>query len=100
MHAVIFAASWLGGKDAGLFRASVKFLNWFGWFRLVEKSLPVIDPRLGQMKNAVTKFEITIISSAFLAVWEAGVPAGVPLIIGIIATILLGERALAKMLLR
>lgn len=100
MHGVVFAASWLGGKDAGLFRASVKFLNWFGWFRLIEKSLPVIDPRLGQMKNTVTKFEITMILSASLAVWEAGVPAGVPLISSIIATMMLGERALAKMLLR
>lgn len=100
MHAVIFALSWYGGKDAGLFRASVKFLNWFGWFRLVEKSLPLLDPRLGQMKNFATKFEITMILSASLAVWEAGVPAGLPIIMGIIGAFVLGERALARILLR
>jgi len=100
MHAVVFAASWFGGKDAGLFRASVKFLNWFGWFRLVEKSLPIFEPRLGQMKNASTRFELTMVLSASLAAWEAGVPAGVPVVVGIHAAFLFGERALAKMLLR
>lgn len=100
MHTIIFAASWYGGKDAGLFRTSVKFLNWFGWFRLVDRSLPVFDPRLGQMKNIATKFELTMVLSTSLAVWEAGVPAGVPATMAIIATFLLGERALAKMLLR
>ncbi|KAG6360480.1 hypothetical protein INS49_011542 [Diaporthe citri] len=99
MHAVVFAASWFGGRDAGLFRASVKFLNWFAWFRLTEKALPVMDPRLGQMKNFATKFELTMVMSASLAVWEAGVPAGVPVIVGMVAATLLGERVLAKMLL-
>ena len=100
MHAVIFALSWYGGRDAELFRTSVKFLNWFAWFRLVEKSLPVLDPRLGQMKNFSTKFELTMVLSASLAVWEAGVPAGVPVIVMIHAIFLLGERVLAKMMLR
>lgn len=100
LHAIVFAASWYGGKDAGLFRASVKFLNWFGWFRLVEKSLPLFDPRLGQMKNTATRFELTMVLSASLAVWEAGVPAGLPVIVGMLATFVFGERALAKMLLR
>lgn len=99
LHAVIFAASWYGGKDAGLFRTSVKFLNWFGWFRLVDKSLPLFDPRLGQTRNLATKFELTMVLSTSLAVWEAGVPAGVPVITVTIATLLLGERALARMLL-
>lgn len=100
MHAVVFAASWFGGKDATLFRTSVKFLNWFAWFRLTEKSLPVIDPRLGQMKNFATKFELTMILSASVAVWEAGVPAGVPIVAGMLSAFVLGERLLAKMLLR
>lgn len=100
MHAVVFAASWYGGKDAALFRASVKFLNWFGWFRLVERALPVFDPRLGQMKNYATKFELTMVVSAGLAVWEAGVPAGPLIVLGMLATFMLGERFLAKMLLK
>lgn len=100
MHAAVFAASWFGGRDAGLFRASVKFLNWFAWFRLTERSLPILDPRLGQMKNYATKFELTMVMSASLAVWEAGVPAGVPVVVGMFSTFLLGERIIAKMLLR
>ncbi|POS73539.1 hypothetical protein DHEL01_v208069 [Diaporthe helianthi] len=100
IHTGIFAASWYGNRDAGLFRASVKFLNWFGWFRLVQKSLPMLDPRLGQMKNFATRFELALVSSTSLAVWEAGVPAGVPVITATIVTLVLGERALARMLLR
>lgn len=100
MHAAIFAASWFGGKDAGLFRTSVKFLNWFAWFRLTDRALPVMDPRLGQVKNFATKFELTMVMSASLAVWEAGVPAGVPIVVGMFATFVLGERFLARMLLK
>lgn len=100
MHAVVFAASWLGGHDAALFRASVKFLNWFAWFRMVEKALPVMDPRLLQMKHYATKFELTMVLSASLAVWEAGVPAGVPVIMGLLVIFLLGERTIAKILMR
>lgn len=99
MHSIVFAASWYGGKDAALFRASVKFLNWFGWFRLTEKALPVFDSRLGQMKHYATKFELTMVISAGLAVWEAGVPAGPPVVVGMLAVFMLGERLLAKMLL-
>lgn len=100
MHAAIFAASWFGGRDAGFFRTSVKYLNWFAWFRLTERLLPVMDPRLGQLKNFASKFELTMVISSGLAVWEAGVPAGVPLIVGLVATFMLGERVIAKMLLK
>ncbi|KAI3393557.1 hypothetical protein diail_4148 [Diaporthe ilicicola] len=100
MHAAIFAASWLGGQDAALFRTSVKFLNWFAWFRMVEKALPVVDPRLQKMKNYATKFELTIVLSASVAVWEAGVPAGVPLILGMVMAFMMGERMIAKILMR
>lgn len=100
MHGVIFAVSWLGGKDAALFRSSVKFINWFAWFRLTERALPVLDPRLGQVKNFATKLELTMVLSASLAVWEAGVPGGLPLIVGMVSTVLLGERVLAKMLMK
>lgn len=100
MHGAIFAVSWLGARDAALFRASVKFLNWFAWFRLTGLSLPVMDPRLGQVKNYATRTELTMVLSASVAVWEAGVPAGVPLILGMVATFLLGERVLARMLMK
>ncbi|KAJ0125314.1 hypothetical protein J7T55_006659 [Diaporthe amygdali] len=99
MHAVVFAASWLRGQDPVLFRASVKFLNWFAWFRITERTLPVIDPRLRKMANFGTKFELTSALSASLAVWEAGVPAGVPVILGMIATTVMCERVLAKILI-
>jgi hypothetical protein len=100
MHGAIFAVSWYGGKDAGLFRASVKLINWFGWFRLVERILPLFDQRLGQMKNAGTKAGLTMVLSGCLAAWEADVPAGVPGILVMFATFVFAERALAKMLLR
>lgn len=44
MHALVFAASWLEGKDAELFGTRVKFLNRFAWFWLREKALPVLGP--------------------------------------------------------
>lgn len=41
-----------------------------------------------------------MVVSAVLAVWEAGVPAGPLIVLGMNAVFMLGERFLAKMLLK
>lgn len=96
IQTVVFAASWVQGGDATLFRAAVKFMNWFASFRMLERALGKIDPRLAQMKLYAQKFELTTILSACFAMWEAGIPGGVPIFLGLVAVFMIAERAVAE----
>ncbi|KAF3766170.1 hypothetical protein M406DRAFT_68540 [Cryphonectria parasitica EP155] len=101
MHAAVFGASWVqrcsgGGGGQVFFRASVKFMNWFASFRAIKELLGLVDPRLAQPKNTVASFEVTMVLSLPLGLWEAGVPAGVPASLVLLAGFLIMERAVAE----
>lgn len=96
----MFAASWLGGRDPALFRTSIKLFNWFAWFRLTVPALDVIEPRLKPMRNIGPKVEVAALVSMSISLWEAGYPYGVPLQIGLLSLLVMGERAVAGMVSR
>lgn len=96
MQAVVFAVSWVQGGDATLFRAAIKFMNWFASFRTLERVLGKIDPRLAEMKFFAQKFELTTVLSACFAMWEAGIPGGVPIYLGLLAVFMIAQRAVAE----
>lgn len=100
IHAALFFSSWLSGRDAGLFRAAVKLLNWFASFRAAEKLLPKIDARLSEVKSFATRFEMTMLLSGCWGMWEAGVPGGVPWFLGAIAGFMVLERGVAEAVYR
>ncbi|KAK7747893.1 hypothetical protein SLS53_001145 [Cytospora paraplurivora] len=95
MHCAVFTASWARGGDTALFRTSVKFVNWFSWFRLTARLLPVIDPRLRLTKNFGARYELTCILSTPLALWESGYPNGIPIQLGLVSVLMVAERAIA-----
>lgn len=102
IQAMAFAASWAKGGDPALFRAAVKYFNWFGSFRTTSALLGSgsIDPRLAGMKNFALRYEVVMLVSGSFAVWEAGVPAGVPMFFGVAAALMILERAVADVLSR
>ncbi|CAN8103910.1 unnamed protein product [Discula destructiva] len=90
----IFSVSWIRGGDPALFRASIKMLNWFASFRLLMPLLTRIDPNL--KKNFVLQSSTNVLLSGVFAMWEAGVPAGVPAFLGLVAVLIIVERAIAE----
>lgn len=103
LQAVAFGAAWLGGDGAGdpvLFRAVVKFMNWFASFRLTVGLAGFIDPRLEAAGNFAQRYEVAMVSSGCFAVWEAGVPMGVPVFLGLMAVFMLLQRAVAETIWR
>ncbi|ROW08537.1 hypothetical protein VPNG_06234 [Cytospora leucostoma] len=98
MHCAVFTATWAMGGDTALFRTSVKLLNWFSWFRLTARVLPVIDRRLRLTKNFGARFELTCIMSTPLALWESGYPNGIPIHMGLVSVLMVAEHAVAAAL--
>lgn len=98
LQAVLFAASWWthGGGDPVLFRASVKFMNWFASFRATVGLTGFVDPRLAAPASFARRIEVTMVVSGCFAVWEAGVPAGVPAFLGLMGVLMVVERAVAE----
>lgn len=82
------ACSW---KDPVLFRSSVLSISWFAWFRWTARVISIVKPDL----SYVPKSEWTIMLSACLALWYSEYPAGVPIFLGFVASLLWVERALA-----
>lgn len=85
-----------GGGDPALFRAAVKYTNWFASFRATYGLLGVVDPRLAGVRSFAQRFEVATVVSGCFAVWEAGVPAGVPVFLGLVAGLIVMERAVAE----
>lgn len=98
MHGVCFAAAWVQGRDPALFRATVKFFNWFASFRGTIRLLGYIDPSL--MKSYKTMASLTMVASGSYAFWEAGLPMGVPLFLLSSAALVLVKRALTERIAR
>lgn len=95
IQTVAFGASWLHpGGDAALFRASVKFFNWFASFRTLSRWVGQISPEL--RKDYALKNATTVILSGTFAMWESGIPAGVPGFLGLVAVLIVVERAVAE----
>ncbi|ROW06895.1 hypothetical protein VMCG_04195 [Cytospora schulzeri] len=94
----VFAASWVRGRDPGLFRVTVTLFNWFAWFRWAVRMLPVVDPRFRRVKDFGVRMEVGLLLSLSLALSLAGYPYGVPLQLGLTSIFMLAERAIAKVL--
>lgn len=98
IQTLVIGASWLRGRDPALFRASVKLFNWFASFRAFSRWAGRINPSLE--KDYDLKWSTTIVLSGTFAMWEAGVPAGVPGFLGLVAVLMVVERAVAEMIHR
>lgn len=107
MHGICFAAAWVpwgsgggGGRDPVLFRAAVKFINWFASFRSAGYLIAWVDPRLAKGSSIFVRNEVNMIASGSFAMWESGIPAGVPIFLLSIAVLVIVKRTLAKVILR
>lgn len=98
MHGGYFAAGWVGGRDPAAFRATVKFLNWFASFRAVGRLWSRIDRRL--VKTPASAYSMTMMTSGCYAMWEAGVPNGVPVFLVATMALVLVKQALAGRIAR
>lgn len=96
IQAVLFGTSWARGGDPAPFRAVVKFMNWFASFRATAALAGLVDPRLAAPGCFALRMELTMLASGCFAVWEAGVPAGVPAFLGLVAGFMVVERAVAE----
>lgn len=96
IQTVVFGTSWLQGKDPALFRASIKLINWFASFRVLSQWAEWISPEL--KKDYSLKWSTTVVVSATFAMWEAGVPGGVPFFLGLTALFMVSERAVAEVI--
>lgn len=94
IQASVFAASWFRERDAALFRASIKLLNWFASYRIFSRLAGHIEPSL--QKDFALKSSTTVIVSGAFAMWEAGVPGGLPVFFGLAAMFMVAERAIAE----
>lgn len=94
MHGVFFAAAWWGGRDPALFRATVKFFNWFASFRGARLLLARVDPKL--MANYHASSSMIATTSACFALWEAGVPNAIPVFLVSVVALATAKQALAK----
>lgn len=94
IQTVVFGASWFQGRDSALFRASIKAMNWFASFRALSQWAGWISP--GLKKDYSLKWSTTVVLSATFAMWEAGIPGGVPLLLGLTALFMVLERAVAE----
>lgn len=100
VQSATFVAAWVLDRDAALFRAAVKFLNWFAWVRYFLVALPMVDARLGEAKNYRTRWDVAVSGSGCLIMWESGIPGGVPIFLGLILVVFAVERVLARNALR
>lgn len=100
LQAALFGLALLRGGDPVLFRAAVKYTNWFASFRATYGLLGVVDPRLAGVRCFAQRFEVATVVSGCFAVWEAGVPAGVPVFLGLVAGLIILERAVAETISR
>lgn len=101
IQAVLFGASWVrGGGDPVLFRAVIKYMNWFASFRATSRLAGLVDLRLAAPANYAQRIELTMVVSGCFAAWEAGVPAGVPVFLGLMGVLMVVERAVAEMVWR
>lgn len=93
-----FAAAWVRGRDAALFRATVKFCNWFASYRSVTRLWAYLDANLA--KNYAIASSLTMVASGCYAVWEAEVPYGVPLFLLSTAALVMAKRTLTERIAR
>lgn len=96
IQTVAFSTSWLQGRDPTLFRASIKIMNWFASFRILLQWAEKISP--GLKKDYPLKWSSTVVLSANFAMWEAGVPGGVPVFLGLTALFMVLERTVAEVI--
>lgn len=96
IQTVVFSASWLQTRDPTLFRVSIKIMNWFASFRALSQWAEWISP--GLKNDYSLKWSTTVVVSATFAMWEAGVPGGVPLFLGLSALFMVLERAVAEVI--
>lgn len=96
MHGACFAAAWWapGGRDAALFRATVKFFNWFASFRGTLTLIGRVDPPL--MKSPAAWTSLVMMTSASYAWWEAGLPDAAPVFMVLTGTLALIKQALTE----
>lgn len=96
IQTVVFGASWLQRRDPALFRVSIKIMNWFASFRILSQWAERISP--GLKRDLSLKWSTTVVLSATFAMWEAGVPGGVPVFLGLTAFFMVMERAIAEVI--
>lgn len=94
IQSVLFAASWIQGRDPTLFRASIKLLNWFASYRFVAQWITRIDPTL--KPNFIMQQSAIVILSAVFATWEADVPGGAAGFLVLVAALMVVERTIAE----
>ncbi|PSR80255.1 hypothetical protein BD289DRAFT_490938 [Coniella lustricola] len=96
VQSATFIAAWALDRDAALFRAAVKFLNWFAWVRYFLVALPMIDSRLGMARHYRTRWDVAVSGSGCLIMWESGIPSGLPIFLTLILIVFAAERSLAR----
>lgn len=104
LHGLCFAAAWYGvpglvpSRDPAMFRATVKFFNWFASFRLAARLVGRLDPELAKSPAAMTS--LAMMMSASYALWEAGLPNAVPVFMAGTGLLVLAKRTLAERMAR